>query len=178
MVVSNPYEHLAELEWNDRVAVAVSLENAKNDESVTRLDPFCFNGPNHIYEYPLKILTSKRFPFMRELNRFIEMTNETGFIVKWLKGIQFGPICDKKPLFEYIEVTFEMFAVFLVIVSSMNLFTGFIFIIEKIAFKEIHMQNVKPLWRFVDMMINPNRYYLVEFFVERSWKLFRLRRLQ
>lgn len=160
------------------LAVAVSKANVKNDEIFARLNPFCFNGPNHIYEYPLKILAAKRFPFMSELNRFIEMANEAGLIVKWLEGIHFGPICEKKPLFEYIEVTFEMFAVFLVIIHGMNLFTGFILIIERIAFKEIHMQNVKPVWRFVDMMINPERYFWVEFFSERSWKFIRLRRMQ
>lgn len=178
VTVSNPYEYLSELEWNDKLAVAVSLANVENDENILKLDLFCFNNQNHIYEYPLKMFASKQFPFMVELNRIIKMATESGLIVKWLKGIQYGPICEIKPLFEYIDVTFEMFAVFLVIISSMYLFTIFILIIERITFKEIQLQNVRPLWRFTDMMINAKRYYLVEFFCQHPFKLIRFKRLQ
>lgn len=177
MTVSNPYEYLSELEWNNKLAVAVSRANVKNDENILRLDLFCFNARHHIYEYPVKMLASKRFPFMAELNRIIEMATESGLTEKWLKGIQYGPICEIKPLFEYVEVTIEMFVTFQVIVVSMYLFTIFILIVERIAFKQIHKENVRPLYRFADMMINPKRYFLVEFFCQHPRKLIRFRRL-
>lgn len=177
MTVSNPSEYLPELERNDKLAVAVSLANVRNDENYLRLDLFCFDSANHIYEYPLKILASKHFPFMAELNRIIEMATETGLTVKWLNGIQNGPIREIKPLFEYIEVTFEMFTVFLVIVCGLYVFSIFILIIEKITFKQIRMQSIKPIWRFTDMMINSKRYFHVEFFCQNPWKIIRFRRL-
>lgn len=178
VTVSNPYEYLHELEWNDKLAVGVSLGNMQNDEIMSRLNLYCFDRLNHIYEYPLKILASKRFQFMVQLNRFIEMANEAGLTVKWLKGIRFGPISEEKPLFEYAVVSIEVFIVFLIIIFSMFVFTVFVFTIEKITFNKIHSENITKLWKFVDMMINSKRYFLVEFFGERSWKFIKFRRIQ
>lgn len=178
VTVSDPYEHLPELGWNDKLAVAVSLANVKNNEDFLRLDLFCFRGANHIYEYPLKILASRHFHFMAELNRIIEMATESGLTVKWLKGIQNGPIREIKPLFEYIEVTFEMFAAFLVIVAVMFIFTIFILVVERITFRNIRMQNIKPIWKFSDMMINSKRYFYVELFCRNPLQIIRFRRLQ
>lgn len=176
ITVSNPYEYLEELEWNDKLAVAVSLANVKNEGTITRLNLFCFDSFDHIYEYQLKILASKRFPFMIELNRFIEMVNEAGLTVKWLKGIQFESIYEKKPLFEYIEVKAEVIACFLVIMAAAYLFASFIIILEKIAFNENRMEHVKPLWKFIELMISPYRWFYVKF--DCSWKFIRFQRIQ
>lgn len=136
----------------------MSLEEVKNEGLISRLGLYCFKSPNHIHEYSLKILASKNFPLLTELNQFIQMATEAGLIVKWLKGYRFASMYEKKPLFEYIEVKMEMFVCFVIIVGSLQVFTCFIGTLEKIAYEKIQLQKVSPFWRRVDIAINPYRY--------------------
>lgn len=159
--MSNPYEHLQHLHWNDKLAVAVSLETVKNDDFISKLNLFCFNGPNRIYEYPLKILAKKHFPHMVKLNRFLEMASESGLIVKWLKGFNFD-VSEKEPLYQYVAVEFETFLVLIVITTCMQIIAFFVIILERRAYMKIHTQTDTPTWRFIDKTINPDRYFLME----------------
>lgn len=159
-IVSNPFEHLQHLQWNDSLAVAVSLENAKNDEIVSRLNIFCFNGPSRIYEYPLKILTKKHFKHMTKLNRFLEMTIESGLIVKWLKGFNFD-LSEKEPLYQYAIVEMESFLMVVVITSCLHAVAFLLIYLERKTYMKIHRETVSRTWQIVDKTINPDRYFLM-----------------
>lgn len=170
-IVSNPYEqHLRQIKDNDKLAVAVSFEHLKNEEQITRLNLFCFESPNHIYEYPLKILTSKNFQFLCELNGFIEMVSETGFIVKWLKGYKFEPILESETLLQFMEIKLEMFSVFIVICGSLCVIASLVAALEITAHKKVQMKTVTKFWRIVEMILNPYRYLLFKFAVDMMKK--------
>lgn len=160
-IVSNPYEHLQHLQWNDKLAVAVSLETVKNGDFISKLNLFCFNDPNRIYEYPLKILAKKHFAHMMKLNRFLEMASESGLIVKWLKGFNFD-VSEKQPLYEYVVVELETFLVLVVITACFHILAFLVVILERRAYMKIHTKTDTPTWRIIDKTINPNRYYLME----------------
>lgn len=160
-IVSNPYEHLQHLQWNDKLAVAVSLETVKNEDFISKLNLFCFSSPNRIYEYPLKILAKKRFAHMIKLNRFLEMTSESGLIVKWLKGFNFDA-SEKEPLYQYVVVELETFLVLVVVTVCLQIFAFFVIILERKAYMKIHTRTDTPAWRFIDKTINPDRYFLME----------------
>lgn len=160
-IVSNPYEHLQHLEWNDTLAVAVSLETVKNDELFSRLNIICFNAPNRIYEYPLKILAKKRFAHLVKLNRFLELASEAGLIVKWLKGFNFD-MSEKEPLYEYAEVEVEIFFILGVITTCLHIIAILLIILEWKTFMKIHTQTNARAWQLIDKMIDSDRYFLKE----------------
>lgn len=109
----------------------------------------------------MKILASKEFPYFAELNDFIKMASESGLIVKWLRGCRFESKTDKKPLYEYIEVKMEMFICFIIIVVGMHILTFCVACLERRAFREMHEQNVNPVWSRVEALINPHRNFVV-----------------
>lgn len=159
-VLDSPCKYLQQLKWNDKLAVAVSLERVRNEGLISNLGLYCFQSPNHIHEYSLKVLTSRNFPFLKELDHFIEMATESGLIMKWLKGCRFTSIYEKKPLYEYAEVKLELFICFILIVICLLLFSCFIAFLEKTAHNQIHVANVKLIWRYIEMAINPHRYFM------------------
>lgn len=160
-IVSDPFEHLQHLQWNDTLAVAVSLETVKNEESISKLNFFCFNGPNQIYEYPLKILAKKHFPYMGKLNRFLEMASESGLIVKWLKGFNFDA-SEKEPQYEYAVVEMESFLMIVVTTTCLHILAFLFIYLERKTFKKIRSDTVSRSWQFVHKIINSDRYHLKE----------------
>lgn len=158
-VVSDPYEYLQYLEWNDTLAVTASLETVKNDEFISKLDIFCFNAPNRIYEYPLKILTKKRFAHLMKLNQFIEIASEAGLILKWLKGFNFD-VFEKEPLYQSADVEMETFFLLVVVTTCLHILAIFIIWLERRTFMKIHKETNARAWRFIDKTINPDRYFL------------------
>lgn len=97
---------------------------------------------------------------MNELNRYIKQAGEGGFIVKWLKGICYGPFSEKKPPFEYIEVKGEMFQSIHMMNFCLMCGALLVAILEKIVFKKVQARNV-GFWKYVEMAIDPNRYFLL-----------------
>lgn len=91
-VVEHPYIFLNKLEWNNKLAVAVSTElsfsrvKTENSQIFHQMDFYCFDQPNIIYKYSLKMLTRKSFPYLNELNDFIQRASDGGLIVKWLSN--------------------------------------------------------------------------------------------
>lgn len=169
-ILKDPKDHLRKLEWNDKLAVAVSLARVKHDKFISRLNFHCFNNPNTIYEYSLKILTSKEFPLMDELNNFIHRASEGGFIVKWLKGFLFGQFIEKKPLFQYVEVKIETLKFIFVIFTCLLLAAFLQAVLERIVHRKIQVKNT-GFWKYVEMTIDSNRYFFIEsFFIEKMKK--------
>lgn len=166
-IVESPYDHLRQLQYNDKLAVAVSMERVKNEDLISRIDIYCFNHPDLIYGYPLKILVSKEFRYLTELNQLIQMASESGLIVKWLKKFAFGPISDKPPLFVYTEINMESFMCFIIFMLLMQSFVIFLGVLEKRAYDKIHEPNVRSIWIYTDMALNPYRYFLLENYRER-----------
>lgn len=161
-MLDNPNEYLHHLEWNDELAVAVSKGQLLDVELVSNLSLYCFNSPNLIYGYPLKIMTSKEFQFLDELNRFIQMTTDSGLITKWLKGNSFGSVVsNKQPLHNYVEVELESAAAFLVMYFFIMLLVLAAAIVEKITFHKVQLPNVGPIWKYIGMLVDPHRYFLL-----------------
>lgn len=157
----NPYEHLQHLKWNDKLAVAVSLQKMKSEKLMLKFDVYCFKEPNQIYGYPLKILAKKDFPFLSKLNNFISMASESGLISKWLEGCGSQSMFEKKPLYEYMEVKFEMLMSFVAILVSLQVFALLIGVLERAAYKKVYVEKNNSFWRYVEIWISPDRCFSV-----------------
>lgn len=160
-IFKNPNVYLHRLEWDSELAVAVSREQVKNNESLSKLQIYCFENPNHIYEYPMKILTSKKFGYLNELNRFIQMSSESGLIDKWLKGSEFKNLGKEIYQSQYIKVDFDVFIVLVVFISLMLLFSFYVFYVERSIDKRNITKSDSPFWRIIKIIIDADRHFFM-----------------
>lgn len=164
-LVKNPTEYIHQLEQSDKIAVAVSRELSylRPIFGNYNFDPFttiyCFEYPENIHDYWLKILVKKKFPLMNELNRFIQCAIEGGLVAKWMKD--YKSMKEKTLRYEYRTMNEEILIFTAVIYWAMLSVALLILIIEqKIYEKMMQETNVAKIWRYIEMYVDPNRYFL------------------
>lgn len=157
-IVENIDEHLRQIEWNNELAVATSIERVRRLRYQFGLNVHCFNYLNNIYAYPLKFLASEHFLYLNELNRFIQHASDGGLIVKWLENVE--QFSEKRSLYTYSEVHLEsLYGVG--ILFFILIFAFLVLILEKVVKKKVQIQNANQMWRYIEMAIDPYRHFLL-----------------
>lgn len=164
-IVKKPIDYLHQLEWNNKLAVGVSRELILSHAGERRNrqdDIYCFEHSNIIFEHPLSLLTPIDFHLLNELNSFIERANENGLIINWLN--QYGTFRDRRHTFHtenFVYVAED--AKYILYLCFCILCVAFIIlIIENIVYKMVNGLHPQPFWRFIEMCIDPNRYFFLE----------------
>ncbi|XP_031636877.1 uncharacterized protein LOC116349537 [Contarinia nasturtii] len=167
-VVNRPDEYLHQLKWNDKLAVAVPYELSRsrtqmgNDQFNARKDVYCFDRRNNIYEYPLTMLVRRDFTLINEFDRFIKHASECGLIEKWLN--QYRSHVKEKFRISYNSVQTNYFPIMYSFYGLMLLAAFLTFIFERIVYEKVHAPNAPPYWRFIEMSIDPYRYFFLDTF--------------
>lgn len=161
MDISN--NHLRQLESNSRLAVATSIERIRKMRlSPERLNVHCFKNQKSIHEYSLKILATKEFRFMNELNEFIGRASSCGLISKWLSGNQLKISSKFNALTEYNEMNVEKSGGIFLVIGCLMILALFVVTLERIVYKKVRTPNAAKMWQYVEKAIDPNRYFLLE----------------
>lgn len=139
--------------------MAISREHAQNSRSMS--SSHCFKNSEIIHEYALKFLVRKNFPHLKGLNEFIQMASAGGLINKWL---QIGRI---RNLYEMTRRGFGqlMMGNFYgahIVYGSLILVVFMVIIIEKITYKKAKEPKPMKFWLIVEMIIDGDRYFLLE----------------
>lgn len=160
-VSNNLTEYLNQLDWNNKLAVATSLERVRNDRLLSK-SVYCFDESNNIQTYPLKIFMRKGFNLQKKLDRFIEYTIENGVIVKWTRKNTFRSFVEERRIqMDYDEVKAEIFKFFVPVILGVSLGAFVIMVFEVIVHTKVHSHGSAKLWRYIQMMIDPERYFLL-----------------
>lgn len=154
--------NLRQLEWNSKLAVATSLERVRKMQLKSELKLYCFNNPNNIYEYSLKILMKKDFALVNELNRFIRYASDGGLIVKWLKGNTFISDSEKSSKFGFSEAHLNSLLFNGIIFCGVSTLSMIVFIAEMLVYKNVQKNVSSTFWRYCQMFIDPYRYFLLK----------------
>lgn len=101
------------------------------------------------------------FEFQREMNRFIELASESGLLQKWLKGNIFGCRVEGDQQFQYIEITIENYFVLALVGLGILVLSCIVLGLERIVYKKAREHDAARLWRYIEMMIDPNRYFFL-----------------
>lgn len=160
-ISDNLNEHLLGLEWNDKLAIVSSHMDIQYDKYLPSL-VFCFNHPNIIHTYSLKMLMHKRFPLAKELDKFIQRSFEVGLMAKWLGGNAHEIPLEKPPKFQFIQIVLETISFTVVLSMALILFSISVLLIEIIIDKRVRAIDSNKLWRYIEMMIDPHRYFLLD----------------
>lgn len=126
----------------------------------TAAEIYCFENSEIIYEYAPKLLVRNGFPFLKELNKFLEMISECGVINKWLSDNYFR---TSKKKVNKVYYRFTMSNVYgLLLIGALDIFfTVIVFIFEKIVHKKTREPNTSRFWKMIEMLIDPDRYFLL-----------------
>lgn len=154
---------LQQLNWNSKIAVAGSFERAQYFKLKYNLDLYSFTHPNNIYEYPTKFLWRPMFPFANELNAFIKQATDGGLIDKWQKS--YRPSMNRKTANQIMLLKFENFIPIFIIWVGIVLVLFSYLMIERIVYKKVRMQGSRQLWRYTELMIDPERHFLLKKYI-------------
>lgn len=149
------------LEWNDKLAVAISRTQLNDPKFMSDLNMHCIKE-NKIYDYSLKVLASKDFFFLNDLNEFIQRSVDSGLIVKWLEGNQLRTFTTKAHSLEYAEVNSKSLTAFIFVLIFILIIVLLVAITEIIAYKKVQTPNSAAIWQHIEMIINPDRYFLLQ----------------
>lgn len=156
-------EYLEQLDWDEKLAVVSSFERAQYFKTKNNFDSYCFTHPNIVYEYATKFLCRPHFPFANELNKFIEQATDGGLINRWRTNYQshFNPKYQDEAFYFKIE----NYLLIMVILVHMIFLSYFVFVLERIVFKRVQLRGWRKFWRFVEMIIDPDRHFLLKKYV-------------
>lgn len=149
--------YMRQLEWNDTLAVATTIERVQR---IFGSMAYCFDNLQNIYEYSLSILMRKDFPLSNELNKFIQQTSSNGLLSMWLKQNQFeSPIEIKKKGFQQVSAD----TIFYLLIFHFSFSLGLLLLVnaERFIYKKVRTENSTQIWRYLEMGIDPHRYFFL-----------------
>lgn len=102
----------------------------------------------------------KGFDLQKKLDRFIEYSIENGVIVKWIRKYTYRTF-DEKWRIQMDQAIAEIFTFFVPIILGLFLGASIIFLFEVIVHTKVHSHGSAKIWRYIQMMIDPERYFLL-----------------
>lgn len=148
-------EYMEQLEWNDKLAVATFYRMQSRFGPIA----YCFDNFENIYEYPLSILMRRDFPLVNELNKFIQYASSSGLLTMWIKQHKFDSpveIEHEMPKIN-LETGFFLVLIYLAVVCGLLCLTA----AERIIYSKVRNENSARIWRYIEMAIDPHRYFLL-----------------
>lgn len=152
---------MSQLYENSKLAVAISREHAINSRLISTDELYCFEKSQIIYEYDLKLFMCTNFPYINELNQFIQMASASGLIKKWRIDNQIRSKIMRKEK-NYNQLTLEQGYGYLIIWYCLLAFTFLFVFVEKIIYMKARAPNPSKIWILAEMLIDSDRHFLLE----------------
>lgn len=152
---------MAQLEYNPKLAIAISRELANKIDSGVISPFYCFDQSELIHEYALKFLVHANFSYIDELNKFIKMTSASGLIEKWRKDIQIDK-SDGQTVMEIHQIELKYLAGIFIIWFILLFCTLSTFFIEIIVHRRVRKPGVSRFWIMCEMFIDSRRHFMLE----------------
>lgn len=151
---------MGELNQNTKLAVAISHEHSQNSHLIIAHGGYyCFSKSEIIHDYALKFLLRKEFPYIKELNEFIQRTSASGLIEKWRLKNQYRFI-HSIDTFAYL--TFGHFFGIMILGFFLWTFLIVFLFIERYVFTKNQIANPSRFGVLTEMVIDPHRHFMLE----------------
>lgn len=160
-VCPNLDDCLAQLVADDRLAVAISRQHARNSRRVPKQKIYCFDRREQIMDYPVSAWLPADDPWIERFNERFRWALEGGLLAKWRSDSQ-TPQQIKHSTAKGPEVL-TMEHLFTAAVLYITFFVLSIFILSLEHLINYHMRKPSPsrFWRWADMMIDGKRHFLM-----------------
>lgn len=165
-VVKQPDRYFCKLQWDNKLAIAIPREQYRSRSETENLGfnyqniAYCFDHPDVIYDYSLVMLVRNDFLLLNELNHFIRRAIDGGLVDKWLKRYRSFGIGK----LDANDTTVKLETLFIELVIYLGIATlAFIIVlVERFVYGKVKTPNSKPWWRYIEMAIDPYRYFLLD----------------
>lgn len=153
--------YLSKLNENSRLAVAISREHARNFQRNARYELYCFENSEIIYDYALKFIVRKDFPYLNELNAFIRSASGGGLIEKWRLNNQIKTKYKRENQEEerVMMIMEDLYGPILV-VGFLVIFIFLIFLFEFLVYKKKRTHS--GIWLYLEWAIDSDRHFMLE----------------
>lgn len=149
---------LDQLKWNDKLAISVSHQHARNYPPMPFTEMTCFDQFEAIHTYFISMLVWKDHPALLDVITLTNRAFEGGLIVKWARDIQFNPKQEtalKLVAFQLDHLGASILCFIVCLCFSVMAFFG-----EILTFRKVNEPNPHKFWIFGDYLINNDRVFL------------------
>lgn len=146
------------MSYDDELAVIVSRQYVHNKHLMENTNIHCFNEPEILYSYGLKVFMRKDCRFINELNNFIKNAVEGDLIKNWLAIEELHLQYDQVASQYNIQNVIGLLTVFVILYTLSFL----CFISEIIIYKKVSQTNPSTFWFIAKIFIDPERYFLLD----------------
>lgn len=161
MICENLDQCLGQLIENSKLAVAISLAHAHKSSLISPSEIYCFDGSEIIHDYTLKFLIRKDFPYLYELNVFIQMSFEGGLIGKWYSNTSIHtPQEHFKP--DNRQMTMKNLHGAFLLAFLLTILSFCLLFLEKYIHKKMKANKPHQFWAILEILIDPDRHFLLE----------------
>lgn len=159
----NLFQCINQLRFDSQMAVAISHDHARRIRKLAAQQFYCFERAESIHNYALKFYVRSNFPYVNELNAFIEALSENGLIEKWRadNGIAYKFQSVRQDS-EDIKITLQKIIGLLCFTIILQLLIVFVLFSEILIHKCARKTNCHRFWIIAEKTINPVRYFMVE----------------
>lgn len=162
-------ECLAQLEFNDHLAVAVSRKHALANRRISNWQIYCLAEEERVFGYPISMFINKDHPLKTNISRLGRMAVEGGLIGKWTKDAQDVMRSEGKHHGRYHPtnaLTASQIVLPVIIHGSGLLIAMAIFLGELIVYRMARTRGkYRRYWRKLEWMIDGKQ----RFFEKKPW---------
>lgn len=116
-----------------------------------------------IYEYSLRFLTRRGFPYLNELNRFIELANMGGLIEKWHSdSTRSLKDSSSHNQLSYRPLNLINLRGILIICSILAMPPFIVLILEYFVHKNATAKNPSRRWLMLQLIIDADRHFFLD----------------
>lgn len=150
---------LNKITCNSKLAIAISHAHSRHSRLIMMHQYYCFDNSEIIHEYAVKFLVRKEFPYLKELNHFIQMTSSSGLIEKW-RSEKLNRSTYKNGILDYL--TFDHFVAFIILGILLWVCLIIFLFIERLVYPKCRENNPSKFWIIIEIIIDSHRHFMLE----------------
>lgn len=152
---------LNQLNFNSKLAVAVSYEYVRRNRLFPTSNVYCFEKYEIIHSFAWKFLVSKNFSHLNQFNRFLQAASMNGLVKKWQSDNRNQPK-NKQPDKMLGDLTLAHLHGTQIIWFFLKAAALTIFFLERFIYKKAIDRNSLRFWKVAEKIICPDGHLMVK----------------
>lgn len=150
---------LAQLKWNDNLAVSTPRIRAENCPLISRSELYCFSQLENIYTFPIALSMQSKYEYFPQISAILRRSVEAGLIDKWHRDSRMYQNDLKRENDRRIILTIAHIGAALLALVCGTIVASLVFIAEYIAFRKTKRSDCNEFWVFLSKVVDGRRFY-------------------
>lgn len=150
---------LAQLKWNDNLAVSTPRVRAENCPLIDRSEMYCFSQLENLYTFPIALNMQSKYEYFPHICALLRRSVEAGLIDKWHRDSRMYQHDRKREDDRRIILTIAHIGAALLALGCGSILASLVFIAEWIAFRKTKKSDCHEFWVFLSKVVDGRRFY-------------------